>query len=157
MLKIFDNEGICQQIIIVGNFDLAKEQAEETGNTALESDNTADEVLVDGVLHEVKTPWANDENIEVTVTGYELVDSVYNYTYTERDITDENKAKEAELLSLQQDDKRSERNALLAKTDFYALSDVTMSDAIKTYRQELRDLPAHKDWPDVDFPTKPEE
>ena len=82
MLKIFDNEGICQQIIIVGNFDLAKEQAEETGNTALESDNTADEVLVDGVLHEVKTPWANDENIEVTVTGYELVDSVYNYTYT---------------------------------------------------------------------------
>ena len=114
-------------------------------------------MLVDGVLHEVKTPWANDENIEVTVTGYELVDSVYNYTYTERDITDENKAKEAELLSLQQDDKRAERNALLAKTDFYALSDVTMSDAIKTYRQELRDLPAHEDWPDVDFPTKPEE
>ena len=56
-----------------------------------------------------------------------------------------------------QDDKRAERNALLAKTDFYALSDVTMSDAIKTYRQELRDLPAHEDWPDVDFPTKPEE
>ena len=46
---------------------------------------------------------------------------------------------------------------MLAKTDFYAVSDVTMSDAIKTYRQELRDLPAHEDWPDVDFPTKPEE
>jgi DnaJ-domain-containing protein 1 len=35
---------------------------------------------------------------------------------------------------------RSRRNSLLAKTDWYANSDVTMSDDIKTYRQELRDL-----------------
>ena len=28
----------------------------------------------------------------------------------------------------------------LQETDFYALSDVTMSDAMKTYRQELRDI-----------------
>jgi len=34
---------------------------------------------------------------------------------------------------------RSKRNSLLAKTDWTANSDVTMSDAMKTYRQQLRD------------------
>jgi len=38
-------------------------------------------------------------------------------------------------------DLRQRRNRLLAETDFYALSDVTMSEDMTTYRQELRDLP----------------
>jgi len=53
---------------------------------------------------------------------------------------------------------RSTRNTKLAETDFYALSDVTMTDAIKTYRQALRDLPTHSNWPnlkDSDWPNKP--
>ena len=54
---------------------------------------------------------------------------------------------------------RSRRNNLLAETDFYALSDVTLSDDMKTYRQELRDLPAGKDTVEkcdnATFPTKP--
>ena len=50
---------------------------------------------------------------------------------------------------------RTQRNELLAQTDFYALSDVTMSDEMKTYRQALRDLPTHKDWPKSTFPEKP--
>ena len=37
---------------------------------------------------------------------------------------------------------RIERDSLLAQTDFYALSDVSLSDSMKTYRQELRGLPA---------------
>ena len=37
---------------------------------------------------------------------------------------------------------RIQRNEKLAETDFYALSDVTMADNMKTYRQALRDLPA---------------
>ena len=40
---------------------------------------------------------------------------------------------------------REKRNRLLAETDFYALSDVTLSDDMKTYRKDLRDLPAGKD------------
>ena len=40
---------------------------------------------------------------------------------------------------------RLQRNAKLAETDFHALSDVTMADNMKTYRQALRDLPAHAD------------
>jgi hypothetical protein len=53
---------------------------------------------------------------------------------------------------------RSTRDTKLADTDFYALSDVTMSDSMKTYRQALRDLPDHKNWPNLeedDWPTKP--
>ena len=38
---------------------------------------------------------------------------------------------------------RRQRDAKLVETDWYALSDVTMSDDMKTYRKELRDLPAH--------------
>ena len=58
-----------------------------------------------------------------------------------------------------QADLRSRRNRLLAETDFYALSDVTLSDAMKKYRQDLRDLPAGKDTVDkcnnATWPTKP--
>ena len=54
---------------------------------------------------------------------------------------------------------RQDRDRLLADTDFYALSDVTLSDAMTTYRQDLRDLPAGKTTKaDVDgatWPTKP--
>ena len=54
---------------------------------------------------------------------------------------------------------RQRRNALLRETDFYALSDVTMSDDMKTYRQNLRDLPEGKDTVEkcdnVTWPTKP--
>ena len=54
---------------------------------------------------------------------------------------------------------RARRDALLAATDFYALSDVTMSNDMKTYRQDLRDLPSGKDTvakcKNAVFPTKP--
>ena len=54
---------------------------------------------------------------------------------------------------------RTRRNRLLAETDFYGNSDVTMSDDMKTYRQALRDLPAGKDTVDkcnnATWPTKP--
>ena len=56
-------------------------------------------------------------------------------------------------------DLRAKRNRLLAETDYYALSDVTMSDDMKTYRQELRDFPAGKDTvekcEEATWPTKP--
>ena len=51
---------------------------------------------------------------------------------------------------------RESRNILLAQTDFYALSDVTMTTEMSNYRQQLRDLPASQSDPDdVVFPTKP--
>ena len=54
---------------------------------------------------------------------------------------------------------RDRRNRLLAATDFYALSDVTLSSDMTTYRQALRDLPAGKDTvskcENATWPTKP--
>ena len=35
---------------------------------------------------------------------------------------------------------RQDRNTRLAETDFYALSDLRLSDEMATYRQELRDI-----------------
>ena len=71
----------------------------------------------------------------------------------------EEAAWEAGALGRAQDRLRARRNQLLAETDFYALSDVTMSDDMKTYRQDLRDLPDGKDTVDkcnnATFPDKP--
>ena len=54
---------------------------------------------------------------------------------------------------------RKKRNRLLAETDYLALSDNTLSDDMKKYRQDLRDLPAGKDTvkkcENAVFPTKP--
>ena len=46
---------------------------------------------------------------------------------------------------------RRQRNAKLAETDFHAMSDVTLSSDMKTYRQALRDLPAHANGKDAAF------
>jgi hypothetical protein len=40
---------------------------------------------------------------------------------------------------------RYKRDNLLKETDIFALSDLTMTDDMKTYRQALRDLPSGKD------------
>ena len=54
---------------------------------------------------------------------------------------------------------REKRNRLLAETDYLALSDNTLSNDMKTYRKELRDLPAGKDTvakcENATWPTKP--
>ena len=51
---------------------------------------------------------------------------------------------------------RLRRNQLLAETDYLALSDVTMSDEMRAYRQALRDLPANTEDPaNPVWPTKP--
>ena len=56
-------------------------------------------------------------------------------------------------------DLRRNRNNLLSATDFYGLSDVTMSDEMKQYRQDLRDitegLSTKEQVEAVEFPTKP--
>ena len=51
---------------------------------------------------------------------------------------------------------REERNRRIAETDWMGNSDVTMSDAWKTYRQELRDITkSATSLDDVTWPTKP--
>lgn len=51
---------------------------------------------------------------------------------------------------------RAERNQLLSDTDYFANTDVTMPDAMRTYRQALRDLPANTTDPaNPVWPSKP--
>ena len=54
---------------------------------------------------------------------------------------------------------RIHRNQLLTETDYLALSDVTMSSEMETYRQALRELPTGKDTvakcENATWPTKP--
>jgi len=54
---------------------------------------------------------------------------------------------------------REKRNNLLTETDWYAVSDLTMSADMTTYRQALRDLPAGKTTKahvdSATWPTKP--
>lgn len=49
------------------------------------------------------------------------------------------------------------RNLLLAETDWWALSDKTMTQEQIDYRQALRDVPQQEGFPaNITWPTKPE-
>tara|TARA_R110000764_G_scaffold27834_4_gene65605 strand:- start:89 stop:586 length:498 start_codon:yes stop_codon:yes gene_type:complete len=53
---------------------------------------------------------------------------------------------------------RAKRDTLIAETDYFALTDVTMNSAMTAYRQALRDITDHADFPnldDADWPTAP--
>lgn len=75
--------------------------------------------------------------------AHKVLDFNLDGTYVERDATAEEVAyfdsKQANRLPDALDALRIQRNILLAKTDWTANSDVTMSDAMRTYRQQLRD------------------
>ena len=75
--------------------------------------------------------------------AHKVLDFNLDGTYVERDATAEEVAyldsKLANRLPDSLDALRIQRNILLAKTDWTSGSDVTMSDAMRTYRQQLRD------------------
>lgn len=73
---------------------------------------------------------------------------------------------EYEVVSLTTDEKtavdnthwekiRQQRNEKLKESDWRASSDLTLSDAWKTYRQNLRDIPTQSDPWNITWPTEP--
>ena len=53
---------------------------------------------------------------------------------------------------------RATRDTLIAATDYFALTDVTMGSEMTLHRQSLRDITSHANWPNLeeaDWPTKP--
>ena len=79
------------------------------------------------------------------------IDDTWNGSYYDVPVIPDNRTDEQKW-----NDIREKRNKLLAETDFYALSDVTMTTEMSTYRQQLRDLPSSTSNPDdVVWPTKP--
>ena len=85
-------------------------------------------------------------------------DTVPTESEIDAEVTRLNEAEPMKLL-------REERDNKLAATDWRASSDLTLSDAWKTYRQSLRDLPANAspkldadgnlDMSSVTFPIEP--
>ena len=62
---------------------------------------------------------------------------------------------EAGLLQKKWTQVREKRTRLLKETDYFALSDMTLTSDMKTYRQELRNVPTQGDPDNVSWPTKP--
>jgi hypothetical protein len=69
------------------------------------------------------------------------------------DLTSEDIAEATAVLAA---NAREQRDALLAATDFYALSDVVMTSDMTTYRSDLRSVPTLTGFPsDFTWPTAP--
>jgi len=82
-----------------------------------------------------------------------LVDGQWRQTWVVTDATPEEVIQRAEQ---QADDMRSQRDKLIADTDWMALSDNTLTSEWAAYRQDLRDVTAQAGFPHtVDWPVKP--
>ena len=105
--------------------------------------------------------YANQPDINVAThkivesTEPSLVDGAWTVTYTSTALSTEEK----ELADTEAAVKnRDLRNASLATTDWWGASDVTMTTEQTAYRQALRDITTHSNWPHLqedDWPTKP--
>lgn len=102
-----------------------------------------------------RTMLSGDIDIEIVQSdAYDDIDNWITFvTHEERDPTPEEIA--SMTLSPEQE-ARFMRNQLLAATDFWALSDYTMTDEMAAYRQALRDVPSQAGFPhDIVWPVKP--
>ena len=105
----------------------------------------------DGVEKDSKGNWvekyvAKDMFADTTVDGKTTTKAEHEKAY------------QATLDATTATNNRSTRDSKLAETDWHGMSDVTMSSEMTTYRQALRDITAHENWPnleDSDWPTAP--
>ncbi|MAQ04435.1 MAG: hypothetical protein CMA50_01255 [Euryarchaeota archaeon] len=76
---------------------------------------------------------------------------------TDAEIAEFNASKptDAEILARKWQSIRAQRDGKLFETDWRAGSDLTLSDAWKTYRQALRDVPTQSDPDNITWPTEP--
>ena len=80
---------------------------------------------------------------------------------TEEEIADYNASlpTDAEILARKWQGVRNQRNSLLAQTDWVVTkaseTGVAETDAWKTYRQALRDIPTQSDPNNITWPTEP--
>ena len=129
-----------------------------------------------GVARVTKTAAPDVGEWQVAVKdGVEEVDGVWQekwvtqemfteYTETDEDgvettvtVQDQIDAKVAADNAALESAERATRDELLKATDHYGLSDVTMTEAMATYRQALRDVPQQAGFPStITWPEKPE-
>ena len=95
------------------------------------------------------------EEVNTDLIGTPIYGNDWVLTRTVVDLSeDEIAANDAETATAN----REKRDELIAETDYLALSDNTLTAEMTTYRQALRDITSHANWPnlgDDDWPTKP--
>ena len=97
--------------------------------------------------------------------NYTAVDMFADTTETDEDDVETTTTKsqheaayQATLDAKAAESNRTARDTLIAATDYFALTDVSMTADMTNYRQALRDITDHENWPnleDADWPTKP--
>ena len=97
--------------------------------------------------------------------NYTAVDMFADTTETDDDGVETNTTKaqheaayQVTLDATAADNNRNARDTLIAATDYFALTDVTMNADMTNYRQALRDITSHSNRPNLeeaDWPTKP--
>jgi len=134
--------------------------------------NVCEVLGIDPVLASPKPDTTGDYTVVVRNGVEQDANNNWVYAWVERDMfseyTDEDdvvhtKAEQETAYQTKLDDEaaervRSERDRLLAETDWTGLSDVTMSAEMTTYRQALRDITTHANFPHLneeDWPVKP--
>jgi len=73
-------------------------------------------------------------------------------------VSDASSEEIAARIERQSERSREKRDTLIAGTDWWASSDLTMTAEQTAYRQALRDITSHANWPhldEADWPTKP--
>ena len=93
----------------------------------------------------------SDSKVSAIIGQNEAGDDIVIQTHFSGDDT----AKDAMVLAEKWTEVRRYRDRRLSETDYLALSDQTLSDAMETYRQELRDVPAQSDPDNISWPSKP--
>tara|TARA_R100001443_G_C3353888_1_gene177428 strand:+ start:1622 stop:2077 length:456 start_codon:yes stop_codon:yes gene_type:complete len=106
-------------------------------------------------VEQVQTPSCNYQTQKVSEDTPALIENVWTQVWKIEEKTEEEKTQHRDN---ENGLKREHRNNALKDTDWWAVSDRTMTDEQKKYRQDLRDLPTHANWPyleNEDWPTKP--
>jgi len=96
---------------------------------------------------------ANNNWVEAWQISDMFADHAQNGTKEEQEASHQ-----LQIDSQKAEDNRLQRDKLIAETDWWASSDLTMTAAQTAYRQALRDITSHANWPhldEADWPTKP--
>lgn len=107
------------------------------------------QVAVKDGVEEVDGVWQEKWVTQEMFTEYteEVTDDQGVTTTNVVTVQDQKDAKTAANTAALEATERAKRDDLLKATDHYGLSDVTMSDAMTTYRQALRDVPQQAGFP----------
>ena len=131
---------------------------------------TCDGLGIDPVLKAPQPEPSGDYKVVIRDGVEQDAANNWVYAWTEQDMFKEYKDGEGSTVTVQEQidakvaadtaalasTERTRRDELLRETDHFGLSDVTMSDEMTSYRQDLRDVPQQADFPaTITWPISP--